>query len=352
MVDTDRAGGTVDHDDGLAGDEAPREVRLTPEERAARLAEGAPRVPRRVVVWGLVAAAVLALGGTLAERLVSAAGLNPATSPSVTTTTGLPIVKGGPTAGSALLPFTPLRAVAAPNVVLTDQHGRAVSLAGFRGKVVVLTFFDASCADACPVVASELRHAAADLGPLRSQVVFLTVNTDPLALAASSAPSAATRTGLAALSSWHFLTGSIHALNKVWSDFGVTISVYVDQKVVVHNDVLYLVDRHGDLVSRGSPFSDENRRGVFSLPASLEGVAGRGLATAVTALVRARRVSPDALGGDAAARAALRRPGTSGAACSSARASSSWPRSPSSPTCRRPSRTRRTSPRRTPSCGR
>jgi cytochrome oxidase Cu insertion factor (SCO1/SenC/PrrC family) len=284
VVDTDRTDATFDQTDpGDGSDDRPREVHVSPEERAALLAAGAPKVPRRVVVWGFVVAAALALGGTAAERLVSAAGLNPTSSP-VTTATTSPVGGSGPSAGSALLSFVQLPATRAPRVVLLDQHGHRVSLGGVKGKVAVLTFFDASCADACPVIATEIRHADADLGPLRSRVVFLTVNTDPLALDGTSAR-AVTATGLGSLPNWHFLNGTVHTLNSVWNDFGVSISVYVDTKVVVHNDVLYLVDPSGDLVSRGSPFSDESHRGVFSLPAPLERVAGRGLASAIAALL-------------------------------------------------------------------
>ena len=111
------------------------------------------------------------------------------------------------------------------------------------------------------------------------------MNTDPLALKGTSTAPAVTSTGLASLPNWHFLTGTVHTLNSVWNDFGVSISVYVDSKLVVHNDVLYLVDPRGNLVARGSPFSDESHRGVFSLPAPLERVAAHGLASAVAALL-------------------------------------------------------------------
>lgn len=272
-------------DDGV--DVAPREVHVSAEERAAALAAGAPRVPRRAIGWAMVAVAVLALGGLVGERVTSALGLNPAAT-ATTTTTSSPIAGGGgppPSSASSLLSFVPLPKVRAPHVVLYDPEGRPVSLAADRGKVVVLTFFDASCADACRVIAAEIRHADADLGPLASRVEFLTVNTDPLRLAATPAPPAVTSSGLAALANWRFLTGPVRTLNGVWSDFGVSISVYVDSKIVVHNDVLYLVDRSGNLVSRGSPFSDEDHHGVFHLPAHLEAVAGRVLANSIAALV-------------------------------------------------------------------
>jgi hypothetical protein len=47
---------------------------------------------------------------------------------------------------------------------LTDQHGRTVSLASLRGKVVLLTFLDPVCTTDCPLIAQEFRTA----GQLRS----------------------------------------------------------------------------------------------------------------------------------------------------------------------------------------
>jgi cytochrome oxidase Cu insertion factor (SCO1/SenC/PrrC family) len=42
----------------------------------------------------------------------------------------------------------------APDFRLMDQHGDLVSLSDFKGKVVVLTFFDSQCQDVCPLTAA------------------------------------------------------------------------------------------------------------------------------------------------------------------------------------------------------
>jgi len=288
VVEADRARTARTDEASDPAFEAPRAPLVTPEERTAALAAGAPKVPRRVVAWGFVAAALLAFGGAAGERLLSAGGLNPQGPAPTTTTTTLPDPTG-PLPSSSLLSFVPVAAVRAPHLVLTNQLGQRVSLAGDAGKVVVLTFFDASCADVCPVLAAELRHADGDLGARRSRVEFLTVNTDPLRTAPSPAPPAVTATRLATLPNWQYLTGTVPALNQVWRDFGVSISVYTATKAVVHNDVLYLVDPHGDLVERGSPFSDESRRGTYSLPPALERVAGGALASSIATLLRPHR---------------------------------------------------------------
>ena len=272
----------ADHD-VVGFDDMPPPMHVSDEERRAALAAGAPKVPRRAVAWGFVVAAILALGGTIGEHFVSAAGLNPTSS--ATTTTTVVTGDGGLSPSSALLSFERLAPVAAPAVPLTDQRGQRLSLGSERGRVVVLTFFDASCADACPVIATELRRADADLGARRRDVVFVTVNTDPLRLAAAPEPPAVTATGLGGLANWHYVTGSLRTLNPLWNKFGISISVYETTKAVVHNDALYLIDPAGRVVSRGSPFSDESRHGVFHLPPSLERVAGNGLASAIAAIL-------------------------------------------------------------------
>jgi protein SCO1/2 len=256
----------------------PREHHVTDEERRALLEAGPTKIPRRAVAWGLVAAVVLTLGGIAGEHLVSAVGLNPKSSPTTTTTLHL---GGGLSPSSALLSFEPVPAVRVPDVTLTDQRGQRVALRSLTGKVVVVTFFNASCRDVCPVVAAEVRRANELLGRRRADVVWLTINTDPLRLGAFPPPPAVTATGLGALSNWHYLTGPLRTLNPIWKDFGVSISVYVRQRAVVHNDVLYVVTPRGRLVARGSPFSDEARNGTVTLPAPLERIAGDGLAAAV-----------------------------------------------------------------------
>ena len=49
----------------------------------------------------------------------------------------------------------------APAFTLTDQHGRAVTLASLRGKVVLLTFLDPVCTSDCPLEAQEFRDGLA-----------------------------------------------------------------------------------------------------------------------------------------------------------------------------------------------
>jgi protein SCO1/2 len=54
-------------------------------------------------------------------------------------------------------------ATVAPGFALTDQRGRRVSLAGYRGRVVVLAFVYSRCGAPCVLVAQQVRGARDEL---------------------------------------------------------------------------------------------------------------------------------------------------------------------------------------------
>ena len=143
---------------------------------------------------------------------------------------------------------------------------------------MVLTFFDAPCQDICPVVSAELLRAAKDLGPAQSRVVFLTVNTDPVALSSAPASTAAVRTGLGTLETWHFLTSNLTTLNAVWRAYGVSVNVSRTSGIVAHNDVMYFIDTSGRLRYEATPFADESSSGAYSLSSASIARWGQGIA--------------------------------------------------------------------------
>ncbi len=239
----------------------------------------------------LATLAVLALGGALGERLLSGLGLNPDATPTVSSTTppsATPVIAppltppSVPEVGAPLSQFmgiTRLPGSSAPAVALTDQHGHPVSLTDEHGDVVVLTFFDAPCQDICPVLSAELVQAAADLGPERSRVVFLTVNTDPVVLSATPAAAAAARDGLGAVTTWHFLTSNLDTLDAIWRAYDVSVTVSQTSQLVAHNDVMYFIDPTGRLRVEATPFADESSTGAFSLDPPSIARWGLGIAT-------------------------------------------------------------------------
>jgi cytochrome oxidase Cu insertion factor (SCO1/SenC/PrrC family) len=256
-------------------------------DRVAALAAGAPRVPRRAIVIAAAVAAVLALGGTALEHLFSNEGLNPTPATAQgPDTTAVPIIRSSMAAflGRVLLPPTP-----APAIALVDQTGTTMTLDQLRGKVVVVTFFNSNCSDACPVLAADIKQADIDLGANQARVVFLTVNTDPQQTAGTPLPAAVTDTGLSAAGNWHFLTGPLATLDGVWRSYGVTINVSAASGAVVHNNVMYFVDPNGQLLIRAIPVADESSTGSFSLPQASILRSGTGIAAYATGLLSGHR---------------------------------------------------------------
>jgi cytochrome oxidase Cu insertion factor (SCO1/SenC/PrrC family) len=257
-------------------------------DRAAALAEGAPGIPAKFVFWVLGVALVVSLGGLLGEHVFSSAGLNP-----VPTTVPRPAVTAEPAAtpqapapdrslNASLESFMGLSTSPpkpAPAFTLTDQNGQATSVPSQPPRVVILTFFNAPCNDICPVLASEIKQADTDLGAAAPNVEFLTVNTDPTALAQSAEGPALSQTGLGALANWRMLTGPLATLDPVWRAYGVSISVDKKTGLEAHNDVMDFIDTRGELRYRATPFADESTTGTYSLGAPSVTRWGEGIAT-------------------------------------------------------------------------
>lgn len=62
---------------------------------------------------------------------------------------------------------------------LTDQDGRARSLADFKGKVVVVFFGYTQCPDVCPTTMAEVAEVKRALGPEGERVQGVFVTVDP-----------------------------------------------------------------------------------------------------------------------------------------------------------------------------
>ncbi len=141
--------------------------------------------------------------------------------------------------------------VPAPPFELTDQHGSAVSLADYRGKVVVLTLFDPICTDICPVYANHYRLAYNALDEQkRKEVVFLAFNANDRQTSVEDVMSATQKWGLDRIPTFHFLTGRPGDLATLWDAYNVEASG--DPKPgkpdeLQHSPAVYLIDQSGQL---------------------------------------------------------------------------------------------------------
>jgi protein SCO1 len=134
----------------------------------------------------------------------------------------------------------------APAFELTTQDGRRLALNELRGKVVVVTFIYASCADACPLLTAKMAGLQDDLErDFGSKVFFLSITVDP----EHDTPEVLTRYARAHsanLSGWAFLTGTPDEIRAVARQYGI---YYTKQAAgdVDHTFLTSLVDPRGTL---------------------------------------------------------------------------------------------------------
>ncbi|HEY2312799.1 MAG TPA: SCO family protein [Streptosporangiaceae bacterium] len=134
---------------------------------------------------------------------------------------------------------------AAPGFALSDQHGRAVSLASLRGKVVLLTFLDPVCTSDCPLIAQEFRQADQMLGADSRNVEMVAIVANPVYRSVAYTRAFDAQEGLSRLPNWLFLTGSLAQLQQTWKNYAISAQVEAPGGMVAHDDLAYVIDTAG-----------------------------------------------------------------------------------------------------------
>lgn len=132
----------------------------------------------------------------------------------------------------------------APPFTLVDQNGRKTSLADFRGRAVVMTFFYSSCIDICPLLLDTLAGAEGMLRPReRARVSFLAVTLDATGdnpdrlktFLAGRGPNA---------KNWRLLTGDLLEVADVLEKYGA-VAIPTPGGEIAHNGVFVIIDGKG-----------------------------------------------------------------------------------------------------------
>jgi cytochrome oxidase Cu insertion factor (SCO1/SenC/PrrC family) len=138
--------------------------------------------------------------------------------------------------------------IPAPGFSLTDQHGRTVTLADLRGKVVLLTFLDDTCSTDCPLIAQEFRVAGQLLGADIQHVELVAINYNQLYTQVSYIRAFNRQEGLAHVPNWLYLTGSRIQLEQVWNSYGVSPpQILPAGSMLGHGDYAFVIDQAGHL---------------------------------------------------------------------------------------------------------
>ncbi len=138
--------------------------------------------------------------------------------------------------------------IPAPAFSLTDQHGRTVTLADLRGKVVLLTFLDDTCTTDCPLIAQEFRVAGQLLGADIQDVELVAINYNQLYTQVSYIQAFNRQEGLTHVPNWLYLTGSRDQLEQVWKSYGVAPSEILPAgSMLGHGDYALVLDQKGHM---------------------------------------------------------------------------------------------------------
>ena len=124
----------------------------------------------------------------------------------------------------------------APAFRLRDQDGKAVSMAEYRGKTVVMAFVYSTCTDTCPGQGQSIRGALDRLG---HDVPVLLVSVDP----ANDTRANAKRFMLEqhVTGRMRFVLGSERELSPVWKGYGIA----PQRGTLDHSAYVVLVDGEG-----------------------------------------------------------------------------------------------------------
>jgi len=175
---------------------------------------------------------------------------------------------------------------------LKDHTGRHVTLADFKGKVVLLFFGYTNCPGPCPTALAEMAQVVKQVGPDRVQGLFVTVDPerDTLEKLASYVP--------AFHPSFLGLRGSKEEVEKVTKDFKIYYQAQKDDKggdaghgvehgsyMVDHSTGIYVFDRN----SRARLYFSANGRSVSAMVHDVNLLMGLRPAAGVLACVRKRR---------------------------------------------------------------
>lgn len=142
----------------------------------------------------------------------------------------------------------------APPFSLQNAVGKAVSLADYRGKVVVLNFIYASCGDVCPmhsVLIAQLQKMINETS-MRDRVAFISITTDPVHDTGPVLTEYGAARGLDPVN-WTFLTSSASqpedATRAIAKSYGLEFT-RTDDGDQMHGIVTNVIDRDGRLRGR------------------------------------------------------------------------------------------------------
>jgi protein SCO1/2 len=151
-------------------------------------------------------------------------------------------IEVAPQPNSAFRGGTVTPPVKAPPIALHDDSGAPVTLAGQKGRYVLVTFLYTKCPDVCPLITANLNATLRQLGPDAQKVRVLAVSVDPKGDTPAAVRAYATEKHL--LPQFRYLIGTRAELRQAWVAWHV-LSVADKKGLVTHVAYTTLVDPAG-----------------------------------------------------------------------------------------------------------
>lgn len=146
----------------------------------------------------------------------------------------------GPLDETALPESYPRQTGRAPDFAMVDQHGARISLAGLKGRPVILSFVFAHCQTMCPFIVATLKRAASE----DAEVLLITL--DPWRDTPSSLPGIARQWELPP--AFRVLSSrGVGEVLRVAELYGVTFARNEKTGDIVHPGLVFLIDADGRL---------------------------------------------------------------------------------------------------------
>jgi protein SCO1/2 len=136
--------------------------------------------------------------------------------------------------------------MAAPELALTGSDGKPLTLARFRGKVVLLAFGFSNCGEVCPITLATLAGARRKLGAAAADVQVVYVTVDP------ERDDAAQMKKFLGSFDPTFLggVGTRAQIDAAQKSFGISSTKNVNPDgsyTIGHSSSIYMIDRKGGL---------------------------------------------------------------------------------------------------------
>lgn len=133
----------------------------------------------------------------------------------------------------------------APPLALRNYTGQPVSLSGFRGKAVLVTFVYTHCKDVCPLIVSNLAAAQRQLGAEARRLQIIAVTVDPK----NDTPAAVTHflAVRGATGRLDYLIGNRAQLLPIWKAWGIAVTVNKYEDAEAHTAVVFGITPSGKI---------------------------------------------------------------------------------------------------------